>query len=94
MGMGRPSGISSQAQGPPGANLFIYHLPTHYTDGDLLTLFSPFGQILSVKVFLDKMTMVSKGFGASIGLFPMWVPGLSYPQALSATRRLIRHAWL
>jgi RNA recognition motif-containing protein len=58
-----PSSMSSQAQGPPGANLFIYHLPTHYGDGDLLTLFSPFGQILSVKVFLDKMTMVSKGFG-------------------------------
>jgi hypothetical protein len=51
--------------GPPGANLFIYHLPTHYGDGDLLTLFSPFGQILSVKVFLDKMTMVSKGFGTT-----------------------------
>lgn len=67
MAMGRgtpaPSGMSNQAQGPPGANLFIYHLPTHYGDGDLLTLFSPFGQILSVKVFLDKMTMVSKGFG-------------------------------
>lgn len=59
----RPSSINSQTQGPPGANLFIYHLPTHYTDSDLLTLFSPFGQILSVKVFLDKMTMVSKGFG-------------------------------
>lgn len=63
MGMPRPPGMSNQAQGPEGANLFIYHLPTQYGDGDLLTLFSPFGQILSVKVFLDKQTMVSKGFG-------------------------------
>jgi len=63
MGLGRPVSVNSQTQGPPGANLFIYHLPTHYTDADLLTLFSPFGQILSVKVFLDKLTMVSKGFG-------------------------------
>lgn len=57
--------LSLVLSGPPGANLFIYHLPTHYGDGDLLTLFSPFGQILSVKVFLDKMTMVSKGFGTT-----------------------------
>jgi len=63
MAMGRASAANNQMQGPPGANLFIYHLPTHYTDSDLHTLFSPFGQILSVKVFIDKLTMVSKGFG-------------------------------
>ena len=49
--------------GPPGANLFIYHLPRDLTDADLATLFSPFGHVVSAKVFVDKKTSDSKGFG-------------------------------
>jgi hypothetical protein len=39
-------------EGPPGANLFIYHLPHDLTDADLATLFSqtPVGQVISAKV--------------------------------------------
>lgn len=52
--------------GPPGANLFIYHLPNDLTDADLATAFAPFGHVISAKVFLDKRTGESKGFGEFI----------------------------
>jgi len=52
-------------QGPPGANLFIYHLPHDLTDADLATLFSTCGcgPVISAKVFVDKHSGESKGFG-------------------------------
>ncbi|CAM9625246.1 unnamed protein product, partial [Sphacelaria rigidula] len=43
--------------------LFIYHLPNDLTDADLATAFAPFGHVISAKVFLDKRTGESKGFG-------------------------------
>jgi len=53
------------SEGPPGANLFIYHLPHDLTDADLATLFSAngFGNVISAKVYVDKRTGESKGFG-------------------------------
>jgi CUG-BP- and ETR3-like factor len=55
---------TSQRQGPDGANLFICNIPAEYTDANLATLFMPFGNILSAKVFIDKTTNRSKEFGA------------------------------
>lgn len=50
-------------EGPAGANLFVYHLPHDLTDADLATAFNPFGNVISAKVYVDKYTGESKGFG-------------------------------
>jgi RNA recognition motif-containing protein len=38
-------------------------LPRDLTDADLATLFAAFGNVVSAKVFVDKKTAESKGFG-------------------------------
>jgi len=50
-------------EGPAGANLFVYHLPHDLTDADLATAFNPFGNVISAKVYVDRYSGESKGFG-------------------------------
>jgi len=60
---GDPGPAGSNKEGPPGANLFVYHLPNHYNDIDLYDAFCPFGNVLSAKVFMDRETNTSRCFG-------------------------------
>lgn len=67
-GMGAPpvqggGGGGKQSQGPPGANLFVYNIPIEFGDQELYSTFAPFGNVVSAKVFIDKNTQRSKGFG-------------------------------
>ncbi|KYQ89695.1 RNA recognition motif-containing protein RRM [Tieghemostelium lacteum] len=44
-------------------NLFVFHLPAFVDDNYLFQLFSPFGQLQSVRVIIDKDTGENKGYG-------------------------------
>ncbi|OEH80414.1 RNA binding protein [Cyclospora cayetanensis] len=51
-----------KSHGPPGANLFILHIPNEWTGDDLLRHFSPFGALKSAKIAVDRHTRRNRGF--------------------------------
>jgi RNA recognition motif-containing protein len=50
-------------QGPPGCNLFLFHLPIEWKEQDLYSFFSPFGSVISARIMCEKDSGRSKGFG-------------------------------
>jgi RNA recognition motif. (a.k.a. RRM, RBD, or RNP domain) len=60
---GPPIQTTSSNKGPDGANLFIFHIPNHYTNLDMYRLFYQYGNLLSVRIMVEKDTGRSRGFG-------------------------------
>lgn len=54
---------NKQRYGPPGANLFIFHLPNDWTEVELTNCFKEFGNVISSRIECDKETGRSKGYG-------------------------------
>lgn len=62
-GGGGGGGEEGGSYGPPGCNLFAFHLPDDWTDADLHEHFSPHGEVVSAKVMKEVGTGRSRGFG-------------------------------
>jgi CUG-BP- and ETR3-like factor len=60
---GPPIQTTTTNKGPDGANLFIFHIPNHFTNLDMYHLFCPYGTLLSVRIMVEKDTGRSRGFG-------------------------------
>ena len=50
-------------QGPDGANLFVFHIPNWCSNRQLYDLFTPHGSVISCRIFVDKISGRSRGFG-------------------------------
>lgn len=60
---GPPIQTTNSNKGPDGANLFIFHIPNHFTNLDMYQLFCPYGNLLSVRIMVEKDSGRSRGFG-------------------------------
>jgi hypothetical protein len=60
---GPPIQTTQNNKGPDGANLFIFHIPNHFTNLNLWHLFCNFGNLLSVRIMVEKDSGRSRGFG-------------------------------
>ncbi len=60
---GPPIQTTQNNKGPDGANLFIFHIPNHFTNLDMWHLFCHYGNLLSVRIMVEKDTGRSRGFG-------------------------------
>jgi len=49
--------------GPPGANVFVFHIPNEWSEWHLVENFSPFGKLISTQIPIDKLTNRTKGYG-------------------------------
>lgn len=55
-------GGNTMTSGPPGSNLFIFHIPNEWTYNDLVRSFSQFGRVISARIATDKATGRHKGY--------------------------------
>ena len=58
-----PRPVAQTGHGPFGCNLFVFHIPNDMTNMDLYSLFIPFGNVISVRIMIEKETGRSRGFG-------------------------------
>ncbi|RYG42135.1 hypothetical protein EON68_02225 [archaeon] len=63
IGPGPPIQKTRTASGPPGANLFIFHIPNDMTNQDVFQLFAPYGNVISARIMVERETGRSRGFG-------------------------------
>jgi RNA recognition motif-containing protein len=54
--------MGSEPTGPPGANIFIFHVPNDWSHQDLLNNFGHFGHVISARIASDKSTGRNRGF--------------------------------
>lgn len=62
-GPGPPIQTTESGQGPPGCNLFVFHIPNDMTNQDLFNYFAPYGNVISARIMVEKETGRSRGFG-------------------------------
>ncbi|ETW08904.1 hypothetical protein H310_01396 [Aphanomyces invadans] len=62
-GPGPPIQTTESGQGPPGCNLFVFHIPNDMTNQDLFNYFQSFGNVISARIMVEKETGRSRGFG-------------------------------
>ena len=48
--------VAQTGHGPFGCNLFVFHIPNDMTNMDLYSLFIPFGNVISVRIMIEKET--------------------------------------
>nr|CCA25727.1 CUGBP and ETR3like factor putative [Albugo laibachii Nc14] len=62
-GPGPPIQTTESGQGPPGCNLFVFHIPNDMTNQDLFNYFATYGNVISARIMVEKETGRSRGFG-------------------------------
>ncbi len=60
---GPPIQTTASNKGPDGANLFVFHIPNNFTNLDMYNLFCRYGNLLSVRIMVERDTGRSRGFG-------------------------------
>jgi CUG-BP- and ETR3-like factor len=60
---GQSGGGVADVKGPPGSNLFVFHVPIEWSDHELHAHFAPYGNLLSARVARERETNRPKGFG-------------------------------
>mmetsp|Transcript_4750 Transcript_4750/g.6401 ORF Transcript_4750/g.6401 Transcript_4750/m.6401 type:complete len:439 (+) Transcript_4750:444-1760(+) len=58
-----PPIVRDAGKGPEGSNLFVFHIPNDFTNQDMFNLFHPYGNLLSVRIMVERETGRSRGFG-------------------------------